>query len=90
MLLYSARLSRRIVTRPGSPWLGAIDLREGRVDPAGERLDLLGFGCGLSSGGISPDSTYSLTRPQSFRARTTAASSANAAKFRSAFGFAPP
>ncbi len=66
MLLYSARLRRRMVTRPGSGWSGSIEKTIASIHWL-MRSRSSSFGClSSSSGGMSPLRTLSSTACQVF------------------------
>src|SRR4051794_17694695 len=90
VLLYSDRLSRRSVTRPGSLSLpqSSFSNRESIQPVRSSTSALVGFG--FPSGGMSPDSTFSTTSCQTFWLAASDDSSVNFARFRPPFGFVSP
>src|SRR5262249_5108539 len=90
VLLYSDRLRRRRVTRPGSP----IVAQSTEVSWAWSQPTIVAAsawsGRGFPLGGISPDSTASSTDSHVFRALRLAAVSVCLPMSSSPLGFAPP
>ena len=89
VLLYSVRLSRRTVVRPGSG--GALFAAEKTAfTDATNAARSAAVGCGLSSGGMSPASTIFSTSRHCLRARSSAPSSRTACSASPAFCFSFP
>ena len=90
VLLYSDRLSRRIVTRPGFGGFVQSSRSSAALIEAITRSTSPREGWALSSGGMSWPSMYSRIRIQVRRRDRTVFSSRSDSRFRPAFGFSGP